>query len=156
MDARFKWYDTPPPPAGAPVVSEALKKAREKADFRMTVDLSVSGRMRMVLGSPAFPLPATSELRARLDRYGHVLVWPNGNAYRVLIPGALRAMFGERRADVAALVQPKIRRLGAGQLLGFPTTRHELTTETGQLVLEQASVPNVGTSGELLCRFLSS
>jgi len=154
MDARFKWYDTPGAPQGAPVVTEALKKAREKADFRLSVDLAASGRMRVVLSSPAFPLPAMSELRARLDRYGHVLVWPNANAYRVLIPGALRAMFAERRADVAALVQPKIRRLGPGQLLGFSTTRHELSTETGQLMLEQASVPSVGGSGELLCRLL--
>jgi hypothetical protein len=154
LEARFRWYDTPAPPPGAPVVTEALKKAREKADFRVTVDLAASGRMRFVLASPAFPLPASSELRARLDRYGHVLVWPNGNAYRVLIPGALRSMFGERRADVAALVQPKVRRVGAGRLLGFATTRDELTTETGQLVLEQASVPGVGPSGELLCRLL--
>ena len=39
--------------------------------------------------------------KARTDSYGHILAWPDGSSYRVLVPGALRAMFSERRVDVS-------------------------------------------------------
>ena len=42
--------------------------------------------------SSVFPLPLGTELRARQDRYGHLLVWKGGTEYRVLPPGTLRAM----------------------------------------------------------------
>jgi hypothetical protein len=154
VDAAFRWFDVPGPPPGGPVLNEGLKKAREKTDLRLSIDLVAAGRMRIVLSSVAFALPLNSELRARADRYGHVLVWPDGAAYRLVTPGALRAMLAERRADVTALVAAKSRDLGRGNLLGLPTTRTELVTRTGTVVIEQAEFGGLGGSGTLLCRSL--
>ena len=154
LDAAFRWFDTPGPPPGVPVVNEALKRAREKTDLKLSIDLLAVGRMRIVLSSVAFALPLNTELRARSDRYGHVLVWPDGAAYRLVTPGALRAMLAERRADVTALVAAKSRELGRGSLLGLSTTRSELSTRTGTVVIEQAEFGGLGGSGALLCRSL--
>jgi hypothetical protein len=154
LDATFRWFDLSGPPPGAPVVNEALKRAREKTDLKLTIDLLATGRMRIVLSSVAFALPLHSELRARMDRYGHVLVWPDGAAYRLVTPGALRAMLAERRADVTALVAPKSRDLPRGNLLGLSTARTEVVTRTGTVVIEQAEFGGLGGSGTLLCRSL--
>jgi hypothetical protein len=154
LDAAFRWFDVPGPPPGAPVVNEALKRAREKTDLKLSIDLLAAGRMRILLSSVAFALPLNSELRARADRYGHVLVWPDGAAYRLVTPGALRAMLAERRADVTALVAAKSRDLVRGNLLGLPTTRTELVTRTGTVVIEQTEFGGLGGSGTLLCRAL--
>jgi hypothetical protein len=110
--------------------------------------------MRFTLTSPVFPLPQNSELRARSDAYGHVLVWPDGSSYRVLIPGALRAMFTERRADVSPLVGARVTDRSKGGLLGFVTERLQISTAAGKLILEQARPGGVGTAGGLLCRLL--
>ncbi len=154
LDAVFRWFDVPGPPPGAPVVNEALKRAREKTELKLTIDLLAAGRMRIVLSSVAFALPLNSELRARLDRYGHVLLWPDGAAYRLVTPGVLRAMFAERRADVTALVAPKSRDMSRGNLLGLSTTRTELVTRTGTVVIELADFGGLAGSGTLLCRSL--
>lgn len=154
LDAGFRWFDLPNPPPGAPVVTEALKRAREKTDLALTIDLLAAGRMRVAFTSVAFALPLNSELRARSDRYGHALVWPDGSTYRLVTPGALRAMFAERRADVTALVPAKGRSVGRGNLLGLSTVRSELTTRSGTLLIDQAEYNGLGPSGSLLCRLL--
>jgi hypothetical protein len=154
IDAAFRWFDTPSPPPGVPVVNEALKRAREKTELKVSIDLLAAGRMRLVLNSVAFALPYGSELRSRSDRYGHVLVWPDGAAYRLVTPGALRAILAERRADATALVAAKSRNVGRGSLLGLSTTRSELSSRTGTMVVEQAEFGGLGGSGALLCRLL--
>jgi hypothetical protein len=66
----------------------------------------------------------------------------------------LRALFVERRPDVAPLVEPSVRQTETGSSLGMLTSKVELGTALGQLVLEQTNFAGIGQSGELLCRFL--
>jgi hypothetical protein len=154
LNAHWVWADVPAPPNVAELDKEGLKRARAKTALAVTIDLALAGRMRMVLDSSVFPLPAGSELRARVDRYGQVLAWPSDRAYRVLPPGSLRALFAERRTDVLPLVSGTAHVTGHGKLLGFDTTRSDVTSAMGHLTLEQAHVGGTGQSGELLCRLL--
>jgi hypothetical protein len=154
LQAAFRWADLPQP-AGVPEsVPAAIKDALQKTELTVAVDLAGAGRLRMSLESAAFPLPAHTEIRSRTSYYGHVLVWPDGTSYRVLGPGSLRAMFAERRADVAPLLRAKVTALGNGSLLGHKTVKSSVDTSLGTLTLEQTPAPGSGTSGELLCRFL--
>jgi hypothetical protein len=154
LQAEWKWFETPAPAAVPELDKDGEKRARDKTALTVTIDLALAGRMRFAFDSVTFPLPVHSELRARRDHYGNVLVWPNGQAYRVLEPGALRAMFAERRADVVPLVAGKLKHRGKGKLLGLDTEKLQLTSPTGKLLLEQARVPGTGSGGELLCRLL--
>lgn len=154
LDAQWVWADMPPRPAIFELSADAIKEAAEKTTLNVTVDLSYSGRMRFALESAAFPLPAHTELRARSDYYGHVLVWPSGNTYRILAPGSLRAVFAERRADVTPVMRAKVKRLGEGQVLGLKTSQVQLATTLGTLLLDQSEMPGSGRAGQLLCRLL--
>lgn len=154
IEGAFHWADVPTATSGPEVSTAAIKDAQQKTDFDVTVDLGNAGRMRFAFVGASFPLPSHTELRARTSYYGHVLVWPNGNAYRTLSPGSLRAMLAERRADVAPLMRAKHSSSGAGNLLGHKTIRTDIETSVGTLTLEQASVPGSGTGGELFCRLL--
>jgi hypothetical protein len=152
LDAVFRWPDAPPVAAGLDVPAN-LKDLAARLEPKVAVDLTASGRMRLSFESEGFPLPVHSELRARSGYYGHVLVWPDATAYRVLPAGSLRALFAERRADVSPLLRAAVRPAGNGSLLGHRTVQTELETSLGVLVLEQANVPGAG-AGELLCRLL--
>ncbi|HEX4334986.1 MAG TPA: hypothetical protein VH062_03675 [Polyangiaceae bacterium] len=152
MEAAFHWADTPPLASGSDVPPSS-KETAARLELKVIVDLSAMGRMRFSLESDAFPLPVHSELRARTGYYGHVLVWPDTSAYRVVPAGGLRALFAERRADVAPLLRAVLRAGGSGSLLGHRTVQTELETSLGVLLLEQATIPGA-TAGELLCRLL--
>lgn len=154
LDATFKWHDVPAPNSVPELSNDALKKAREKAALKVSVDLAPVGRMRFVFESATFPLPKGAELRAASEHYGHVLVWPDGNAYRVLRSGTLRALLAERRADALPLASVKPEQRGKGSYLGLETTKLEVKSPVGELSLESATVPNIGRSGDLLCRLL--
>lgn len=154
LEASFKWLDLPAPNNVPELSNDALKKAREKTALRVTIDLAPAGRMRFAFASPTFPVPQGAELRAQAEHYGHVLVWPDASAYRVLRPGTLRALFSERRADALPLSPAKTDRRGKGQLLGLETAKLEIDAPMAELSLESATVPNIGRSGELLCRLL--
>jgi hypothetical protein len=154
VEGAFHWTDVPGPSSAPEVATSAIKDAQQKTDFLVTVDLGNVGRMRFAFVGSSFPLPEHTELRARTSYYGHVLVWPNGHAYRTLAPGSLRAMLAERRADVTPLMRAKLTSGGVGNLLGHKTIRTEIETSVGTLTLEQASVPGSGAGGELFCRLL--
>lgn len=144
----------PPPPGKGPEVSAAgLEAARRKSEPRMVIDLSAT-RARIVLGG-GFVLPADSELRARVDRYGFFLVAPGGGAYRTAAPGSLRALLGERRLDVAPLSLADLAPRGEGpRLFGYRTRRVELVTRAANATIEVAHVPDSGDGGSLVCRAL--
>jgi hypothetical protein len=112
------------------------------------------GHLAVELTSPTHTLPAGTQLRARSDRWGHVIVWPDQRSYRVAPRGALRAVFNERRVDVAPLLPAPPRALGTARKFGYTTSRRELTGPLGRLVLESALLPGAGTGGTLVCRFL--
>ncbi len=154
LEGRWSWSDIPSPPADAKVNTDGIDKAREKTRLDAVVDLGAIGRMRFEFSSIAYPLPKFTEVRSRIDRLGHVLVWPNSQAYKILVPGALRALLAERRTDATPLVRGKVVNAGNGQALGLQTVKKEVRTSTGKLVLEQAEVATVGSGGPLFCRFL--
>jgi hypothetical protein len=153
LQARFRWLDAPPQrsPEGS---ADALAKARDKTALEVSVELSSLGRMRLALSSRAFPFPSGTELRARDDRYGHIVLWPGGDAYTPLPPGTLRAALQETRVDFTPLADPRVVLGGSGSLLGFATQKQRLETSVGKLELEQAPFPASGVSGSLLCRLL--
>ena len=155
LSAEWEWEEVPSAP-GAPEVSLAgLKAARTKTRRLWQIELLESGRMRIVFDSSAFPLTQFSELRSRHDHFGHILVWPNTDAYRIVPPGAIRALLNERRIDVSPLVAGRTTpERSSNPRFGFPTRTTTVTTPWAKVELEQARTLNVGTGGELLCRLL--
>lgn len=143
-----------PPAAKAPEVNAAaIEAARHKTEARITVEASQS-RARFVF-SGAFVVPTGTELRARVDRYGHLLFWPGEQSYRVVEPGALRALLGERRLDVAPQSPVQATPAGDGaRRLNVRTRRVELATRAAKATLELGAFRDAGDGGELVCRFL--
>jgi len=122
----------------------------------MTIDIASVGRMRVTFESRALPLAQGSEIRARTDLYGHLLVWPNESRYRTLPPGAVRTLLGERRVDAIPLVRARTSaKVDGPRRIGLATKRWDLDTRTGKVSLEQARIAGAGEGGALLCRFLS-
>lgn len=144
LEAYFAWE---PRSAGG--------RGDPRGRFAVRIELSALGRMRFVVESDKMALPQGSELRARVDRYGHLLVWPKLDGYRVLNAGTLRALFEEMRADVSPLQEAKTERQEGGKVLGLPVQVDTIQTAMGTLVLEQAQVGGLGGSGALVCRLLS-
>lgn len=153
LEGRLRWLE-PSPPRSPEGNADALNRARDKTAFDLSIDVSALGRLRVAFGSRAFPFPSGTELRARDDRYGHVLVWPAGAAYTPLPPGSLRAVLAEARLDVSALSEPSVLTSGSGNLLGIATQKLRLETTLGKLELEQALLPLAAPAGALLCRLL--
>lgn len=143
LEAHFTWQP------------RSVGRGDPRSRFPLSIELSSLGRMRLTVESDRLPLPKGTELRSRLDRYGHVLVWPEDGGYRVVAPGTLRSIFEELRADVSPLQTAKTQRTGGGKLLGLPVHVDTIQTAMGTLVLEQAQVGDLGESGVLLCRMLS-
>lgn len=154
LEALFRWRDVPPAPRAPEVSAEGLREAQKLTALSWKVDLSEAGRMRVAFTSHALFLPLHSEIRARADRYGNIVVWPNASLYRVIPPGALRTLFGERRVDVTPLVVAAAKPQGEGRRLGLPTRKIELASSLGTLKLELGRVPEAGEGGALLCRAL--
>jgi hypothetical protein len=141
------------PPKAPEVNGPAIDSARRRTEARMAIELSQT-RARIVL-SGGFVLPQGTELRARADRYGHLLLWPGEATYRVAEPGALRALLGERRLDVAPLSRADVATTGEGQRrLNVRTRRVEVSTRAAKATLEMATFRDAGEGGVLLCRLL--
>lgn len=156
FEAEWHYPDAVPGAKGPEVNVAGVEAARRLTGARMTVDLTSVGRMRVTFDSRALPLARGAEIRARSDLYGHLLVWPNGSQYRVLPPGAVRTLLGERRVDAVPLVRAQSVARGEGaRRNGFATKKWDLETRTGKLSLEQAKIPGTGEGGVLLCRFLA-
>jgi hypothetical protein len=151
LNARFAWDNT----GGAGESSaDAIQAAKRETSFDVVLDLTSVGRMRVVLDSDAFVLPKGTELRARQDRWGHVLVWPDGASYRALAPGTLRALLADGRVDVMPVTAVTVSAGAAGNLLGKRTEQSRVTTPYGNLNMDRAVLPELGTSGQLVCRLL--
>jgi hypothetical protein len=143
----------PPPQKGLEVNASAIDAARRKLEARMTIEASQT-RARFVL-SGGFVLPQGTELRARTDRYGYLVFLAGEDTYRVAEEGALRALFGERRLDVAPLSAAEVRSPGDGaRRLNLRTRRVEVTTRAAKATLELATLRESGDGGALVCRML--
>lgn len=154
LEGAWRWRDVPQPPRAPEVSADGIKEAQKLTALGWAADLAESGRMRFAHASRALPLPAQSEIRARFDRWGSLVMWPGASAYRIVPPGALRTVLGERRVDVMPLSIGSSHVAGAGKRLGFGTRRVELTSSLGMLRLELGKVPEAGDGGALLCRML--
>lgn len=154
LEAAFRLRDVSAAPKGAEVAQDGIKTAAGLTAPKLKIDLSESGRMRIVFVSRAMPLPMHSEVRARLDRYGHVVLWPNATDYRVVPPGAMRTVLGERRVDVTPLSNGTTKLLGDGKRLGLATRKVEVLSALGSVKLELGKTNDVGEGGALLCRTL--
>ncbi|HEV3190232.1 MAG TPA: hypothetical protein VGY54_07020, partial [Polyangiaceae bacterium] len=153
LHAVLRTGEGPGPPKAPEVNSAAIEAAKRRTESHLTIEVSQT-RARFVLSS-GFVLPQGTELRARLDRYGHLLLWPGESTYRIVQPGALRALLGERRLDVAPLSAVEIRSVGeGGRRIGMRTRRVEVATRAAKATLEIATVRDVGDGGALVCRML--
>jgi hypothetical protein len=154
LDAVFHWRDVPPPPKASEVSADGIREAQRLTALTWKVDLSDSGRMRVDFTSRALPLPTHAEIRARADRYGHIVLWPNATEYRVIPPGALRTLLGERRVDVTPLATATPKPQGEGKRLGLATRKLEFGSPLATVKLELAKLPESGDGGALFCRAL--
>lgn len=154
LEMVWRWRDMPSPPKAPEVSAEGIKEAQKLTSLSWKVDLADTGRMRIEFGSRALPFAMRTEIRARADRYGHVLVWPNLAGFRVIPPGALRTALGELRVDVTPLSAGTLKPQGEGKRLGVATRKLELSSSIATLKLEMGKVSEAGEGGTLLCRAL--
>ncbi len=108
-------------------------------------------RMRWVLEGRAFPFPDKTEIRARADRIGHLILWPNGRSYRIAPTGSLHALFADRRVDRMPFVEADKVEKGVGTRLGKPTTRLVFTTPVGKGTMEFVEESDLPFASEMLC-----
>jgi hypothetical protein len=130
LEATWRWRDVPPPPKAPEVSPEGIKDAQRLTALTWRIDLADNGRMRIQFTSRALPLPAGAEIRGRADRYGAIVLWPNGTDYRVVAPGALRTV------------------------IGAPVRKVDLGASLGSVRLDLGKVAEAGEGGALLCRAL--
>jgi hypothetical protein len=154
LEVQVHPSDVPGAFKGAEVSQAAIEVARKKTDERLTIDLN-SLHARIVFEGGVLPLPSGTEVRARADRYGHVLLWPGENTYRVVAPGALRALVGERRLDVGPLSAVDVVPEGEGPVrLNARTRKVSVTTRAAKSTFEIAQLKDAGEGGALVCRAL--
>ena len=154
LSAMMKQGDVSGPLRASEVNAAGLDAARKKTELRLAIDLGAS-RMRVALLGSGWVLPADTELRSRSDRYGHVVVWPGGETYRPLAPGALRALIGERRFDVAPITPAEVvQKDDLGKRIGIRTRKVEVATRAAKATFEIGRLPDLADGGILLCRML--
>lgn len=154
LSAVMRQGDLTGPPRAPEVNAAGLEAARKKTELRLAIDLGAS-RMRVALLGHGWVLPADTEVRSRSDRYGHVVVWPGGATYRPLAPGALRALIGERRFDVAPITAAEVTtRDEVGKRIGIRTRKVEVATRAAKATFDVGRLVDLGDGGTLLCRML--
>jgi hypothetical protein len=152
--AAFHPGDLMPPTRGPEVNAQGADALRKRTEPRMEIELSPL-RMRVILRGLGFVLPPETELRARADRYGGVLLLPGVREYRVVPAGANRALLSDARLDLAPLATPEVELLGEGpKRFGTKTRKVAVRTRVGKAVFEFASAPDLADGGVLLTRFL--
>ncbi|MBX3234127.1 MAG: hypothetical protein KIT84_06290 [Labilithrix sp.] len=151
LSAVFRFLDLVGPQRAPEVNAAGIDAARRSTEPRMAIELGAA-RMRLVF-SQGTVLPDETEVRSRADRYGHVLVWPGAATYRPLAPGALRALLGERRLDVAPITPADVVTKGEqGRRIGIRTRKVEVTTRAAKAEIEVGKLEGLAEGGVLLCR----
>jgi hypothetical protein len=154
LSAAFRNVEVLGPVRGPEVNPVGLDAARRATEQRLAIDISPA-RMRVALGGHGFVLAPDTEVRARSDRYGHIVVWPGATAYRPLAPGSLRALLGERRLDVAPLSAAEMApHDDGGRRIGIRMRKVDVTTRAARVAFEIGRLEGAGEGGVLLCRFL--
>lgn len=153
LQATLRTGEAPAAPRTPEVNAAVIESARRKLEPRLSISLSQT-RARFVL-SGAFAVPSGTELRSRVDRIGHILLWPGEDTYRIVEPGTLRALLGERRLDTAPLSPAEVHVGGEGaRRLNFRTHRVDVSTRAAWATLEVGVVHDIGEGGSLVCRML--
>jgi hypothetical protein len=154
LSAVFHPADLIGPPRAPEVNAAGIDAARKRTELRLAFDLTAS-RLRVSVVGTGFVLPPETELRSRIDRLGHVVVWPGGTTYRPLPPGALRALFGERRFDVAPMTSAEITpRDEPAKRIGIKARKVDVTTRAAKATFEIGKLVDLGEGGILVCRML--
>jgi hypothetical protein len=154
LSAAFRNVEVLGPVRGPEVNPVGLEAARRTTEQRLAIDISPS-RMRVGFVGHGFVVAPDTEVRARSDRYGHMVVWPGGTAYRPLAPGSLRALLGERRLDVAPLSAAEIApRDDGGRRIGIRMRKVDVTTRAAKVAFEIGKLEGAGEGSVLLCRML--
>ena len=152
LDFAFRIGDAPPLAKGAEVNGFGLDAARKKTELRAELTLS-STRMRLRFEGGGSLFPREVDVRARLDRLGHVAVV--GGKYRALTPGTLRAFVGERRFDVGPLDVAEVIPRGEGpRRLGLHTRRVEIVARSAKVLVDLVHTSDLGEGGVMACRFV--
>lgn len=153
LSAIVRTGEGPPAPAAREVNAQAIEAARRKTEAHVSIEASAT-RARLAV-SGAWAAAQGTEIRARVDRYGYVVVAPGQSEYRVAAPGALRALLGEGRFDVAPLGAADVVSAGEGaRRLGARTRRVEVATRAAKATFEIATMRDAGEGGTLVCRVL--
>ncbi|HEX3770647.1 MAG TPA: hypothetical protein VHV30_07280 [Polyangiaceae bacterium] len=154
LQAIMRTGEGPLPLRAAEVNSPAIDAARRRAETRLVIEMS-SARARFVVSGAGLVVAAGTELRARADRYGHLLLWPGEDTYRIAEPGALRALFAERRLDVAPVARGDVNDAGEGaRRLNMRTRRVEVATRAAKATFELGTLHDADSGGTLICRLL--
>ena len=148
LEARLRWLERAAAALARRQRRSAWPRRATERRSRSRVELSSLGRLRLSLASRAFPFPAGTELRARDDRYGHLLVWPAASslhAARRLAPCAPRS--ARHGVDVTPLSEPSVA-LGRHRQHARPRRRKSSGSRRASvaLELEQARLPNAAGS----------
>lgn len=154
LSAVLRPADVPGPPRAPEVNPAGIDAARKKTELRLGIDMNAA-RLRIALEGSGWVLPPETELRARSDRYGHIVVWPGGAKYRPLPPGSMRALLGERRYDVAPIATADVAPSPeAGKRISVKTRKVEVATRAAKATFEIGKLESLGEGGVLLCRWL--
>lgn len=154
LEARWTHRDVVGTTSSPQLDEEALKRAREATEGGWRITLTSGGRMDMEITARAQPLPSGTRLIGRQKSLGWVLVWPEGDRYRVVPAGAARALLNESRTDVSPAASVKLEMDGEGERLGLSTQTATIRTPVGEVTLELARVDETGPAGTSLCRML--
>lgn len=151
LAGRLSW---PAYPINVRLASATGTDVSRRLQRRFEINLRSHGRMQITFHGTTFPFASGTSIAARLENYGHVLVWPNQLRHRVLPVGSLRSLFLEGRPDVNPTVHLDHEPKASGHLFEHPTRTWVLETNRGKLTLQQAEVAEAEWSGVLVCRFL--
>ena len=154
LEAEWKSGDWPPLANNSPIERERLTEIHARNKWLFRIDPAASGRMRLTLASRGFAFDKGTEIRARVDLLGHVLVWPDQMQYRILPPGAMRALFEEGHPDVGPTLATNAKTAGTAHWLDWEVERTNVTNSLGHLTVDQTTAANAGIAGRLLCRWL--
>lgn len=140
VEVRLRGLAPAPPQVGATHAAASVAQAASTGSLRIVI---AADRFRARVGPRTFALEEGWELRADRRRGGAVLIVPGASApsYRVVPSGGLRALLAERRVDVMPLGPSHVTILEPGTHLGRPTTRVQIATTWGSVVVEQIAAP---------------
>ena len=154
--AHLRVEDTAPPSREANAT--AIETSRKRLDLRLD-GFAESAHLRITLGSPGFLYRWGTELRARADLLGAIVVTPveedATSPFRVVPHGALRAVLGERRFDVAPLSNAVVKETSEGsKRFSQRTRRVDVAARAGRATIDLLHIHDLGEGGALLCFML--